>query len=303
MTAGARPELATNAVSFLEQGAREQPALPVEPFQTWTQPDGSAWAHFHRNGPHYLVRFPGMADFEVSADGKTVQAWPAPPTTAGTLHHLYLNQVLPLALSRQGWLVLHASAVEVDGQAVAFLAESGRGKSTLAASFAATSGRFLTDDGLQVQWVQGEPFALPSHPSVRLWEDSRSALLGPEPAIAPPAEYTSKARFLAGSRLSFCGSAMPLRRVFLLGSGESSAIEIRPAKPADAVMAMVSNSFLLDVAAQDMLAQHFSDITRLANLPIHYHLDYPRQYEQLPALRDAIARHLVNPGLAAAAVA
>lgn len=303
MNEGARPELASDAISFLEHDPREQLPLQAEPFQTWTQPDGSAWAYFHRNGPQYIVRFPGMADFEVSADGKTAQAWPAPGTAAATVHHLYLNQVLPLALSRQGRLVLHASAVEIDGQAVAFMAESGRGKSTLAASFAANCGRFLTDDGLQVQWLQGEPFAVPSHPSVRLWEDSRAALLGQEPVSVPSAEYSSKARLLAGPRLSFCKATLRLRRVYLLGSGESAVIAFRPVKPAEAVVAMVSNSFLLDVAAHETLAQHFGDITRIANLPIHYHLDYPRRYEQLPALREAIRRHVANPGLAAAAVA
>jgi ATP-dependent phosphoenolpyruvate carboxykinase len=50
--------------------------------------------------------------------------------------HLCLKQVLPLVLSKQGQRVFHASAVEVEVEdgAVVFAAESGRGKSTLAAS-------------------------------------------------------------------------------------------------------------------------------------------------------------------------
>jgi hypothetical protein len=47
---------------------------------------------------------------------------------------------------------------------VVFAAESGRGKSTLAASFAVNGFRFLTDDGLVLE-PAGEGYAvLPSHP-------------------------------------------------------------------------------------------------------------------------------------------
>jgi hypothetical protein len=60
---------------------------------------------------------------------------------------------------------------------VAFLGESGRGKSTLAASFATEGTRFLTDDGLLLEWVGGHCMIVPSHPSIRLWEDSQEALI------------------------------------------------------------------------------------------------------------------------------
>ena len=143
------------------------------PFHQWSFPDGTLWTQFYRQGGGYLLRFPDLADFEVSADGATVLGFPAPGVTSPTVEHLYLNQVLPLALSRQGKLVLHGSAVDIGGQGVAFLGESGRGKSTLAASFATEGTRFLTDDGLLLEWVDGHCMIVPSHPSIRLWEDSQ----------------------------------------------------------------------------------------------------------------------------------
>jgi serine kinase of HPr protein (carbohydrate metabolism regulator) len=94
--------------------------------------------------------------------------------TSATVEHLYLNQVLPLALSRQGKLVLHGSAVDIGGQGVAFLGESGRGKSTLAASFATEGTRFLTDDGLLLEWVGECCMIIPSHPSIRLWQTAKT---------------------------------------------------------------------------------------------------------------------------------
>ena len=165
------------SVSLQTLGARPQAPLPQAPFHQWTFPDGTKWTLFYRLDSGYLLRFPDLVDFEVSRDGRMAVAWPVPGVSPGTVEHLHLNQVLPLALSRQGRLVLHASAVAFDGIGVAFTGESGRGKSTLAASFATTGARFLTDDGLQLDWLDGQCQIMPSHPSVRLWEDSQESLV------------------------------------------------------------------------------------------------------------------------------
>ena len=277
----------------------QKPARPLAPvrevvFHQWVFPDGTPWTQFFRQGAGYLLRFPELADFEVSADGFSVQGFPAPGVPSPTVEHLYLNQVMPLALSRQGKLVLHGSAVNIGGQGVAFLGESGRGKSTLAASFASEGTCFLTDDGLRLDWLGDRCMILPSHASIRLWKDSQDALIGQGAAIAPAVSFTSKVRFLAGSAISFCDEARPLRHVFFLGAGEAQTPTIEPLRPAEAVIEMVKHSFLLDVEARDMLARHFDDLTRLAGLPIYFRLDYPRRYNGLAAVREAVIRHALE---------
>ena len=107
---------------------RSQDTVGLLPFHEWIFPDGTQWAQFYRIDQSYLVRFPELGDFDISADGLIVRLWPAPGIVAGTIDHLYLNQVLPLVLSKLGKWVFHASAVETPSGAVVFLAESGRGK-------------------------------------------------------------------------------------------------------------------------------------------------------------------------------
>jgi hypothetical protein len=272
-------------------GAREQQPIAAAPFNEWRTQSGSLWAQFHRVPAGYLVRFPNLVDFEVSADGQHVQAWAAPRVQPGTVQHLCLNQAMPLALSRQGKLVLHASAVEVDGAVLAFIGASGRGKSTLAASFATSGARFLTDDGLQLESRAGELLALPSHPSLRLWEDSERAVLGEHASTSPAVQYTHKARFLASPQLRFCDEPRPLRRTYFLGPGTAQTVVIRPIRPAAALLELVRNSFLLDIAERELLASHFAAISDLANRPMNYELDYPRRYEALDLVRDTIIRH------------
>jgi hypothetical protein len=273
------------------QPARLQPPVGHPPFHTWTYPDGTLWAEFHRADGGYLLRFPRLADFQVTADARAVTCIPAPEVPEGTAQHLYLNQVLPLVLSKLGKLVFHASAVEVDAGAVAFVGESGRGKSTLAASFAVSGCPFLTDDGLVVEPSVTGFAALPSHPSIRLWEDSEAALLPPAARRAPPVHYTAKARFLADDELAFCAVPRPLRRVYFLGEGSAEQIELQRLSPAETVVEWVKHSFLLDIEEQPRLASHFDQVVALANQPIHYRLDYPRHFDQLAAVRQAILAH------------
>ena len=272
--------------------AQPQAPLPGAPFHEWRFPDGTLWTQFYRRDGGYLLRFPELADFAVSADAADVACRPAPAVSAATAEHLYLNQVLPLVQSKRGQLVFHASAVELAGGAAAFVAESGRGKSTLAAGFASSGLRFLTDDGLVVEEQPDGGFRiLPSHPSIRLWEDSEAALLPPGAPAAPALEYTAKSRFLAGAGFAFCDAPRPLRRVYFLGEGNDADIVFQRLGAAEALVEWVKHSFLLDIEEQALLAAHFDQLARLANRPIHYRLDYPRRYEELARVRQAIIEH------------
>lgn len=283
-------------IDFSLLAARVQVPVAIEPFHTWTFPDGTLWTAFYRTNDGYLLRFPDLADFQVSADALHVTGFPVPEVSDATVQHLYLNQVLPLVLSKQGKLVFHASAVEVAGGTVAFVAESGRGKSTLAASFAVSGFRFLTDDGLVVEPIADGHRVLPSHPSIRLWEDSEAALIAPGVRTAPALSFTAKSRFLAGDEIRFCDQPRPLCRVYFLGDGRAATPEFQCLSATEALVEWVKHSFLLDVEEKSRLASHFDQVAKLANQPIHYRLDYPRCFEDLAWVRAAIVEHARSEG-------
>jgi len=233
--------------------------VPVDqpPFHEWVLPDGNSWTQFFHTEAGYLIRFPVLADFQVSADGLQVTCTPTPETTKETVEHLYLNQVLPLALSKTGKLALHASVVEINNSAVAFVAESGRGKSTLAASFSTNGYRFLTDDGLLINKTDSQHFALPNHPSIRLWDDSFEALIPNSDSNSTTVGSTSKIKILADGRIPFCDQPCPLKLLYFLGEGNTDTVCISPVSGHDAIIEMVRHSFLLDIEEREMLSQHF----------------------------------------------
>jgi len=235
------------SIDFHLGHARPQQPLGQAPYHQWIFPDGTEWTGFYRRGTDFLLRFPALADFEVSADGLTVRCWPAPEISDNTLQHLYLNQVLPLALSKRGQQVFHASAIETPAGALAFMAESGRGKSTLAASFATSGFRFLTDDALLLEAGEGGYNVLPSHPSIRLWDDSKDALISDDAPQAPAVQYTPKARILFGGSMAFCLEAQPLRRVYFLGDGSATEPTFQRMPASQALINLVKNTGSLEI--------------------------------------------------------
>ena len=283
-------------IDYKVRTPRLQELLCVGPFHEWMLSNGTRCTTFYRVDEAYLLRFQDLADFQVSADGLNVTCFPAPHVPDTMTEHLYLNEVLPLALSRReplGKLVFHGSAVEVAGGAVAFLADSGQGKSTLAGSFGTGGYRFLADDRLALDPVDGGYNVLPSHPSIRLWEDSRQVLVDENAETAPPFHFTPKPkfRFLAGTQLVHCNQPLPLLRAYFLGDGSAQEITFRRLSGAESVLAWVKHSFLLDAEDRTMLSPHFDWVTKLANQLPCYNLDYPRRFEDLYRVREAIVEH------------
>jgi hypothetical protein len=267
-----------------------RPQVPVRGAQlrASASPDGVRWSDIHRTATGYLVRFPGLADFEVSADGSSVRSWPAAEEAAAQVRGLYLNHVQPLALSRRGHLVVHAGAVEHETGAIAFVGASGAGKSTLVASFARTGFPFLADDGLLVERRGESLVAVPLEPSLRLWEDSQAALTGAVPTA--PQGWMVKRRLPGDDGLPHCAEPRALACLFFLGSAPAPAVSIAALRPAEALIELVRNSFLLELERRESLGAHFEGLASLVARLRCYRLDYARRYDALAAVREAVLR-------------
>jgi len=97
-----------------------------------------------------LLRFHAACDAEISPDLRDVVVHPATGADPGLAAVLTTGATLAFQLYRRGLTVLHASAVDVGGAAVAFAAPSGGGKSTMATLLCADGATVVTDDVLRV---------------------------------------------------------------------------------------------------------------------------------------------------------
>jgi hypothetical protein len=83
------------------------------------------------------------------------------------LEHRISSSALCVLLALRGDLVLHASAVEVDGRATLFCGPTQRGKSTLARALGEAGYRLVGEDGIAIELDGGAPTAFPGARGVR----------------------------------------------------------------------------------------------------------------------------------------
>jgi hypothetical protein len=273
-----------------------QPAA-LQWFHQWLLSDGKVWLSLAKYRSGYLLRFPDLADFLVSSDGKKIRCYSEPDAPLETIRHLFLDQVIPLLLSRWGKLVLHASAIAAPEGAVAFAGMTGMGKSTLTASFAEQGFALLTDDCLLLEERGRELFATPSYPGLRLWDDVSSVLFEYEPSASQVAHYTDKKRpGVNDGRLRFCPDAVALLRIYILPPPEevssANSISIAPLPPRQAFSELIRCAFRLDITDRERLREEFESLSRVAALPLFYRLAFPRDLALLSAVREAILEDL-----------
>ncbi|MEM8749191.1 MAG: hypothetical protein AAGF28_02750 [Pseudomonadota bacterium] len=260
--------------------------------QTWTRPEGSVWADCYRTPHGYRLRYPAFAEFEIDRDNQQIVCSPLDGVGEDTIQHLYTNHVRPLAMGLFGRPMFHGSAVEVDGYAVMFVGVSGMGKSTLALSFATNGFPFLSDDGLLFE-TDGPSLELqPSAPAIRVWHDVLDTMTPSGSADASSVgEINEKYSLPASSQITYCDTPKPVACVYFLQDNHMQTTSISPLSSADSAVNWLKNSFLIDPTDQDLISRQFSLISDLAARMPAYSLDYPRDFAQLPGVRQSILRH------------
>ncbi len=101
----------------------------------------------------YVCRVVNVADFVFDGDLRTVVCHPVPEGPKGVIPIIIAGTVSAFVLAMGGRCVLHGSAVEINGRAIAFVGTSGQGKSTMAAMFCAQGASLITDDVLPLEFA------------------------------------------------------------------------------------------------------------------------------------------------------
>ena len=272
---------------------------PSSWYLTVSLADGTPWLRCAKVSSGYLLHFPNLASFVFDTSSDSIRCVPQQQTPPHTLHHLLLDQVLPLVLNHKGKEVLHGAAVVTPYGACAFVGPTGTGKSTLAASFLSAGYSVLTDDCVVLDGRGGDIVAVPAYPGFRLWDDAIAALFGTTGSCAPVAHYTPKQRFTAAlSATPFCSSAVPLAGIYVLASSDAAHVipastpEIYPLAGREALMALLSLAFKLDILDHRMLTREFDFLHRLViRIPVR-RLTVPDSLAALPAVHAAVLHDL-----------
>ncbi len=252
--------------------------------------------------PGYLLRVHDLADFLVDRQGTEVVTLANHETPTETLHHILLNQVLPLLLNLRGQDALHATAVLTPHGVCAFAGPAGVGKSTLAASFLLAGYPVISDDCLVLKEQEGRIVAVPGYPGLRLWDDVAQSLSLDPDHLSPVAHYTAKHRLLIpGQSQAFPTEPLPLARLYVLSRiensearNEAAAIGLQPFPPRRAFMELLSSLFRLDIRDKTMLTRQFCFIERLVGQVPVKQLSTPQTLSALPRVRETILADLLH---------
>jgi hypothetical protein len=141
------------------------PATEAERVADRRRSDGTAVITVDVHPVHgYRIDAPTYGRFRIAMDGSLIECAPA-SGPEWRWHRALFGQVLPLAATLRGIGILHASAVLLDGAAIAFTGHSGAGKTSLAIHLVDQGAALLTDDVVALSAIEGRPHV---HPGVRL---------------------------------------------------------------------------------------------------------------------------------------
>ena len=228
--------------------------------------------------------------------GREIIIDPAPQADDSVLRLYVLGPALAIALHQRGWLILHASAVALSGQVIAFLGGSGWGKSTLAAALQQRGHPLVADDFIAVPTpalataaiagasVEAEastpPRVYPGFPQLKLWPEA-AASLGADveqmPRLHPGFEKRAQ-RLSAG----FAREALPLGWLYVLAEGEPASIQ--PLDKQTALVELVRHSYMSHTLPPLAAAAHLRQCAALLRQVGLSQLRRPMSLPGLPAV-------------------
>lgn len=271
----------------------------------WLDPAGEVVINCGQIADESILQFPGLCEFRVNLQTGQISFAPEPEVGEATIRHLLLDQVIPRVLGQKGRLVLHASAAAISkNNGVAFVGDSGWGKSTIVSSFYDNGARLLTDDCLLLDINGDDVIGIPNYHGLRLYHDSAEAVFGEEAVDGSAvSHYSDKKRLLLqGEQESKQDRSVRLSAIFLLNDPELDSnyndISIESISGVGEMMTIIRQMFVLDPTDTELMAKQFGLAGNLmqCGIPI-FHLRYPRQHSLLADVRRAVEVALQENGV------
>ncbi len=180
-------------------------------------------------------------------------------------------------LHQRGYAVIHGNAIVHNDLSYVFAGPSGIGKSTLATAFHQAGFGLLADDVVAVRFDdQGAPWALPSYPHVKLWEDAIEALSLDSAEKSPL--YDRVTKFSVPMTDAFYPKPCRLAGYYSLHKTPGKSLYLEPLKGFKAFTAIQENIFRdYYLAVMGLGPQHFTVGMALAKRVPAFNLYRPEE--------------------------
>ncbi len=221
--------------------------------------------------------------------GKEVCVIPTASLDESRLRLNLVGVVMAFVLYQRGTLVLHAACNSMGGHAVAFLGESGFGKSSTAAALYKRGHSLFTDDVLPVYTNSNVVMAASGFPQFKLHPEAAAALNYDPNSLHELHSSQEKLGYRVHG--GFASGELALRRIYVLARGE--ALKIEPLPLSQGVMELVRHSY--PTRAQYCGgAAHFQQCVKIANQVPMYRLVRPKELSLLPEIALMVEQHVLG---------
>lgn len=234
---------------------------PGRPLAVATRPDGTSLYVAVEQGGRRILRVSGFCDFVIDEGPEVVECRLDPSADPRFVAVLVAGLLVAFVLGLDGRCVLHASAVELDGVALAIAGPSGSGKSTLAALLCAAGARLVTDDVCRLD-LEEAVSVVGGSPQLRLRPGAMWTL--DHFPVAPAQTATVDGRMALAPGFSAAAS-LPLAAVVLPAvSGQAAEIVMRPLRGAVAVFRLAGALRVSGWSDPSLVRAHFEALARVA---------------------------------------
>ena len=203
------------------------------------------------------------------------------------------DHIAPRILSRLWPLVLHAGIVTYAGGCALLAGASGHGKSTLTAFLHRSGWQMLGDDAALLAFKDGVLHAHATYRRLSLLPDSLENVMGEPTDHAADRAVKRRIAFADTPRQA---ASHPVVAIFVLAApGDARTITRRPLHGTEACMGLLENSFSFNPTDAAESMHRLAEASRIAQSVPIYQIDYPRDYNALPRLRDTLAAVVTAP--------
>jgi hypothetical protein len=175
---------------------------------------------------------------------------------------------------------------------ILFIGESGSGKSTLAGNFHQVGNPLIADDCLWLKDESERVSAIPTYGGLRLWEDSLDVLFPSEQPARLMAQYSRKKRVIFSETKGWqSDEGIQVLGVFALTQASQTSSEeiiIERLSHRDAFIAMLKQTFQLDLKDYERVKSHILELGCVVPKLRIFRLTMPHKYDLLPAVRQRI---------------
>jgi hypothetical protein len=289
-------EIVLPGLSAAAAGRRPDVAIrrgPVPATLDGAQKLGPTW---QIAGNQFLLHVPKVARFLLS-NGREITFEAEPGADDGDIPIYLLGTAYGILLHQRRQIVLHASAVRVNGKAILFCGASGAGKSTLAAALAQRGYPFITDDFCAVTVTEdGSPMVHPDGRQLKLWAQAIEQL---DLKGRSGARVRSRLEKFYVDPGETHAEALPLGTLYALRDARPPlAPGIAPANAVDAAVILRRMAYrprLVNRMGQRV--NYFRAATTIANKAGIYYLTRALDFAAMPDVVAQLERHWREIGL------